>query len=162
MNKILRIALDAGMLFYARQFSRRLLGHNLHHPAFSFHGKRFPGFQNLIGLMNTQKPPLNDLLVRQAGAYAFPYDQFIEGVMGQRATQSFGPVPPGIWGHSDELFQYSYDLDKAAELLAEGLTFRQIRDKTGVSVTTVGRVARCLAEEPAGYSAVLKRMGLLD
>mgnify|MGYP001814836074 CR=1 FL=1 len=48
-----------------------------------------------------------------------------------------------------------------AELLADGLTYRQIRDQTGVSVTTVGRVARCLAEEPAGYSAVLKRMGRL-
>jgi TrpR-related protein YerC/YecD len=48
-----------------------------------------------------------------------------------------------------------------AELLADGLTYRQIRDRTGVSVTTVGRVARCLAEAPAGYSAVLKRMGRL-
>jgi len=48
-----------------------------------------------------------------------------------------------------------------AELLADGLTYRQIRDRTGVSVTTVGRVARCLAEEPAGYSAVLQRMGRL-
>ena len=46
-----------------------------------------------------------------------------------------------------------------AELLADGLTYRQIRDKTGVSVTTVGRVARCLAEEPAGYAAVLRKMG---
>ena len=48
-----------------------------------------------------------------------------------------------------------------AELLADGLTYRQIRDKTGVSVTTVGRVARCLAEEPAGYAAVLRKMGRL-
>lgn len=48
-----------------------------------------------------------------------------------------------------------------AELLADGLTYRQIRDRTGVSVTTVGRVARCLAEEPAGYAAVLKRLGRL-
>jgi TrpR-related protein YerC/YecD len=46
-----------------------------------------------------------------------------------------------------------------AELLTDGFTYRQIRDKTGVSVTTVGRVARCLAEKPAGYSAVLKRKG---
>ncbi len=49
-----------------------------------------------------------------------------------------------------------------AELLANGLTYRQIRDRTGVSVTTVGRVARCLAEEPGGYAAVLKRMGKLE
>ncbi|MGI9290468.1 MAG: YerC/YecD family TrpR-related protein [Gammaproteobacteria bacterium] len=48
-----------------------------------------------------------------------------------------------------------------AELLADGLTYRQIRDKTGVSVTTIGRVARCLNETPAGYAAVLKRMGRL-
>jgi TrpR-related protein YerC/YecD len=48
------------------------------------------------------------------------------------------------------------------ELLSDGLTYRQIRDKTGVSVTTVGRVARCLAEQPAGYSAVLKRLGRLQ
>lgn len=48
-----------------------------------------------------------------------------------------------------------------AELLAEGLTYRQIRERTGVSVTTVGRVARCLAEEPAGYASILKRMGKL-
>lgn len=49
-----------------------------------------------------------------------------------------------------------------AELLADGFTYRQIRDKTGVSVTTVGRVARCLTEEPAGYSAVLKRIGRMN
>jgi TrpR-related protein YerC/YecD len=48
-----------------------------------------------------------------------------------------------------------------AELLADGLTYREIRDKTGVSVTTIGRVARCLAEQPAGYAAVLTRMGRL-
>ena len=48
-----------------------------------------------------------------------------------------------------------------AELLAAGLTYRQINEQTGVSVTTVGRVARCLAEEPAGYATVLKRMGKL-
>ena len=78
-----------------------------------------PGFQNLIGLLNNQKPPLNDPLVRQAVSYAFPYEQFMQGVMGQRATQAHGPIPAGIWGHSDDLFQYSYDLDKAADLLAE-------------------------------------------
>ena len=49
-----------------------------------------------------------------------------------------------------------------AELLADGLTYRDIRDRTGVSVTTVGRVARCLSEPPAGYAAVLQRLGKLE
>ncbi len=78
-----------------------------------------PGFQNLLGLLNNQKPPLDDPLVRQAISYAFPYEQFIQGVMGQRATQANGPIPAGLWGHSSDLFQYSYDLEKAADLLAE-------------------------------------------
>jgi peptide/nickel transport system substrate-binding protein len=78
-----------------------------------------PSFQNLLGLINTQKPPLDNQLVRQALAYSFPYQDFILGVMTNRATQSWGPVPAGMWGFSEDLFQYSTDLDKAAELLAE-------------------------------------------
>jgi len=46
-----------------------------------------------------------------------------------------------------------------AELLAAGLTYRDIHNRTGVSVTTIGRVARCLADDPPGYAAVLQRMG---
>jgi TrpR-related protein YerC/YecD len=44
------------------------------------------------------------------------------------------------------------------ELLAEGLTYRAIHDKTGVSVTTIGRVARCLTDGAGGYRTALKRM----
>jgi len=78
-----------------------------------------PSFQNMLGLLNTQKPPLDNKLVRQALSYSFPYAQFIESVMEGRATQAHGPVPAGMWGQSDDLFQYSHDLDKAKELLAE-------------------------------------------
>jgi len=78
-----------------------------------------PSFQNLLGLLNTTKPPLDNELVRQALSYTFPYAQFIESVMQDRAVQSYGPVPAGMWGHSEELPQYHYDLDKAKELLDE-------------------------------------------
>ncbi len=78
-----------------------------------------PSYQNLLGLLNTQKPPLDNKLVRQALSYSFPYDQFIEGVMQGRATQARGPVPAGMWGYSEDLFQYHYDLNKAQELLTE-------------------------------------------
>lgn len=47
-----------------------------------------------------------------------------------------------------------------AELLAEGkLTYRQIHDRTGVSITTIGRVARYLVTGEGGYSKVLQRLG---
>lgn len=46
-----------------------------------------------------------------------------------------------------------------AELLNEGLTYRQIHDRTGVSVTTIGRVARYLNDGAGGYATALKRTG---
>jgi peptide/nickel transport system substrate-binding protein len=78
-----------------------------------------PSFMNLLGLYNNVKEPTNNKLVRQALSYAFPYQQFIDVVMLGQATQAYGPIPAGLWGHSKDLFQYSYDLDKAKELLTE-------------------------------------------
>jgi len=44
------------------------------------------------------------------------------------------------------------------ELLGQGLTYRQIHNETGVSVTTIGRVARCLSSGAGGYASVLDRL----
>ena len=78
-----------------------------------------PSYENLFFTINTQKGPLKDKLVRQAISYAFPYDDVINSVMGGYATQADGPVPAGLWGHSDEIFKYNYDLAKAKELLTQ-------------------------------------------
>jgi peptide/nickel transport system substrate-binding protein len=77
-----------------------------------------PSFQHMVLMLNTRKAPLDNKLVRQALAYSFPYDQFLQKTEGLY-TQSRGAVPAGMWGHGDELFQYTFDLDKAKELLAE-------------------------------------------
>lgn len=72
-----------------------------------------------LALFNTLRPPLDDPKVRQALSYAMPYQDIID-VGGQGyATQSHGPVPRGIFPFSDEVPQYTQDLEKAAELLAE-------------------------------------------
>lgn len=44
-----------------------------------------------------------------------------------------------------------------AELLDRGLPYRQIHDQTGVSVTTIGRVARSLNIGAGGYKKALQR-----
>ncbi len=44
------------------------------------------------------------------------------------------------------------------EALADGLTYRAIHDRTGVSVTTIGRVARCLNGGAGGYRTALRRL----
>jgi TrpR-related protein YerC/YecD len=44
------------------------------------------------------------------------------------------------------------------ELLAAGLTYREIHQRSGVSVTTIGRVARCLSAGTGGYRQALDRL----
>jgi TrpR-related protein YerC/YecD len=43
-------------------------------------------------------------------------------------------------------------------LLAQGLSYRHVHEVTGVSVTTVGRIARCLEGGAGGYRAALARI----
>ncbi len=44
-------------------------------------------------------------------------------------------------------------------LLEEELTYRQIHERSGVSMTTIGRVARCLGSGSNGYTSALRRSG---
>ena len=45
---------------------------------------------------------------------------------------------------------------RVAELLADDLSYREINAQTGVSTTTIGRVARFLRDEPhGGYRLML-------
>ncbi len=78
-----------------------------------------PSLQNLFAMINTQKPPLDNKQVRQALSYAFPYQQVIDYAIGGYGVQSYGAVPAGMWGHSQEVTQYTYDLEKAKQLLTE-------------------------------------------
>jgi peptide/nickel transport system substrate-binding protein len=78
-----------------------------------------PSFQNLVGLLNTRKPPLDDPKVRQALSYSFPYEVFINTAIGGYATQARGVIPAGMYGSDSSLFQYSFELDKAKSLLSE-------------------------------------------
>jgi len=44
-------------------------------------------------------------------------------------------------------------------LLMKNESYREIAEKTGVSLTTIGRVARSLYGEDKGYQLVLERLG---
>ena len=47
---------------------------------------------------------------------------------------------------------------RVAQLLDRGLSYREIREMTEVSVTTIGRVARFMEQGTGGYRAVLDRL----
>jgi peptide/nickel transport system substrate-binding protein len=76
-----------------------------------------PSFFNYVGFFNTLRPPLDNVLVRQALSYAIPYDDIITIGAKGLGTQSRGPVPAGVWPWSDQVNQYTYDLDMAESLL---------------------------------------------
>ncbi len=77
-----------------------------------------PSFQALYGLLNTQQAPLNDLKVRQALVYSFPYDDVVNNLYGAKGSRAMGAVPSGMWGALSES-GISFDLDNAKSLLAE-------------------------------------------
>jgi TrpR-related protein YerC/YecD len=47
---------------------------------------------------------------------------------------------------------------KVVPLLLEGVPYREIHERTLVSVTTVGRVARTLEHGAGGYAAAVRRL----
>ncbi len=47
---------------------------------------------------------------------------------------------------------------QVVQLLQQGLSYRAIHDRTGVSVTTIGRVARFLELGNGGYQAALQTL----
>ena len=78
-----------------------------------------PSFFNYVGLFNTQRAPFDDPLVRQALSYATPYQDIIDVATQGYGTQSRGPVPAGVFPYSEEVAQYTYDLDMARDLLSQ-------------------------------------------
>jgi TrpR-related protein YerC/YecD len=48
---------------------------------------------------------------------------------------------------------------QVVQLLQKNLPYRRIHEMTGVSVTTIGRVARFLSDGFGGYSAAIARAG---
>ena len=77
-----------------------------------------PSWNNYTAFFNVLRPPLNNVLVRQALSYAMPYQQMIKiGALGY-ATQSHGAVPKGVYPYSPGVPQYTTDLARARQLLA--------------------------------------------
>jgi peptide/nickel transport system substrate-binding protein len=75
-----------------------------------------PSWQNLLALLNTKSGPLADVRVRQAVAYALDYNGIVAALKNS-AHRQIGIVPPGLWGHFDNLPSPSYNPTKAKALL---------------------------------------------
>ncbi|MBS0212274.1 MAG: trp operon repressor [Proteobacteria bacterium] len=48
---------------------------------------------------------------------------------------------------------------RVVPLLLDGVPYREIHERTAVSVTTIGRVARCIERGAGGYRLAASRLG---
>ncbi len=83
-----------------------------------------PLYETVIGCLNTEKYPLDNVDFRRALCYAFPYEETVKDVLEGEGAQSYGLIPAGLWGHDEDLMQYHCDLDKAQDYI----------DRSGVDV----------------------------
>jgi peptide/nickel transport system substrate-binding protein len=68
--------------------------------------------------LNTKHPPLDDVRVRQAIAYAVDSKKLVNDLTCGSAVPADQDLPPFMWAHSDKIVRYPYDLAKAKALMA--------------------------------------------
>lgn len=69
-------------------------------------------------LVNTNRPPMDDVRVRRALSMAVDRDSLMSSVMQNSAYSAYSITPPGTLGYQPPK-TFSYDVEKARELLAE-------------------------------------------
>jgi peptide/nickel transport system substrate-binding protein len=69
--------------------------------------------------LNTEKPALKDVRVRQAINHAIDKGTLIKTIFQGLAIPAKNPFPPSIWGYNDSIKDYEYSPEKAKKLLAE-------------------------------------------
>jgi peptide/nickel transport system substrate-binding protein len=65
--------------------------------------------------MNVRVAPLNNTDFRYGLSYAFDYKTFLDNVNNGYAITGRGPIPKGLFGYDESVFQFSYDPAKAKE-----------------------------------------------
>lgn len=74
-------------------------------------------WQTLLAMLNTTDGPLADQSVRQAVMAGIDYEGIMQALQGGAEPLS-GVIPPGLWGHVDDLFP-TYDPQTATSLLEQ-------------------------------------------
>ncbi len=68
---------------------------------------------------NVNMPPFDDVKVRQAFNYALDKDKLIDVVARKMSVKANGILPPGMPGYNPNLKGYTFDPEKARQLIAE-------------------------------------------
>jgi peptide/nickel transport system substrate-binding protein len=83
-----------------------------------FQTETAPSWQTLLALLNTADGPLANENVRKAIALGIDYGGITSALHGAGQPLT-GVVPPGLWGHSEDVPSYAHDPGQAAQLLQQ-------------------------------------------
>jgi len=68
---------------------------------------------------NVNKPPFDDVKVRQAFNYALDKEKLVDVVTRKMSIKANGILPPSMPGYNPDLESYTFDPEKARQLIAE-------------------------------------------
>lgn len=86
-----------------------------------------PGLNIGYIAMNVRKPPLDNILVRQAINMAIDKASYIKAIYLDQAVPAKNPLPPTIWSYNDEISDYPYNISKALALLKKANLSKPIK-----------------------------------
>jgi len=69
--------------------------------------------------LNLNRPPLDNVKVRQALAFAVDRDSLVKSILQGQGVASNGPIPPGLSAYDPNYKPYTYNIDKAKQLLTD-------------------------------------------
>jgi peptide/nickel transport system substrate-binding protein len=78
-----------------------------------------PAFNVAYVGFNTAKPPFDNLKIRQAIAHALNREALLTAKYPPGAEVATQFMPPSLFGYSEDVPQYEYDVEKAKALIAE-------------------------------------------
>ena len=101
-----------------------------------------------------KRKPANDQPPVQKGAE--PLGCLIEAVRSMRSDSELRAFLQDLCTPAE--LEAIADRWRVVPLLIQGIAYREIHDRTGVSVTTIGRIARCLDLGAGGYRLAAERV----
>ncbi len=69
--------------------------------------------------LNNDSPTFADVRMRRAVAHAIRREALVKLIYQGLAVPASGPLPPSLWGSRNDQVAYSYDVDRARQLLSE-------------------------------------------
>jgi len=97
-----------------------------------------------------------DLPGADAGSPAADLDPLLEAILAMRSPGELRALLEDLCTPAE--LEAIADRWKVIPLLLQEIPYREIHDRTGVSVTTIGRIARCLVAGAGGYRLAAERV----